>query len=217
MTQFRLSSMALVAALLTPIVPAAAQDSKGSGLKLEDLTPEELKERDARKGCKVAICAAFRNHKPDGGDISCNVIKSWRKEQLSKMVEKAKVSWPWGRVKCTAPILLKREVLIKAMTESVYEATLDRHKVVCAVEREKDGNAEIKFEFTPKVRFEKGKAVKAILNWGEIEAPTLVKGAMWTATAADNTFNVLQGTIVEDINDFIDNKCDEVKDEITGK
>ena len=73
--------------------------------------------------------------------------------------------------------------------------------------------AEIKFSFAPKVQFEGGKAVKAQLNWGKIEAPTLIKTAMWTATATDNTFNVLQSTIVEDINDFVSNKCDEVKDE----
>ncbi len=216
MSQLSLTTLILAAALGCSALPAFAQDSKasGTGLKVEDLTPEELKEREARKGCKVAICAAFRNRKSDGGDISCSVIKSWRKEQLSKMVEKAKVSWPWGRVKCSAPINLKRDTLIKAMTEPAYEATLDKHQVVCEVEREKDGNAEIKFDFTPKVRFENGKAIKATLNWGTIEAPTLVKGAMWTATATDNTFNVLQGTIVEDINDFIDNKCDEVKDEL---
>ena len=55
--------------------------------------------------------------------------------------------------------------------------------------------------------------MKARLNWGKITAPTLVKTAMWTATATDNTFNVLEGTVVEDINDFIGTKCDEVKDE----
>lgn len=219
MSRYCLTSLILAAALGCSALSAVAQDTKSpeTGAKVEDLTPEELQEREARRSCKVAICAAFRNRKPDGGDISCNVIKSWRKEQLSKMVEKAKVSWPWGRVKCTAPINLKRDTLIKAMTEPVFEATLDKHRVVCEVEREKDGNADIKFDFTPKVRFEKGKATKATLNWGTIEAPTLVKGAMWTATATDNTFNVLQSTIVEDINDFIDNKCDEVKDELAGK
>jgi hypothetical protein len=217
MTQFRLSLVVLVA-LIVPILPAAAQETKsGTSLKLDQLTPEELKEREARRGCKVAICDAFRNRKPDGGDISCNVIKSWRKEQLSKMVEKAKVSWPWGRVRCTAPLNLKRDTLIKAMTEPAYEATLDKHRVVCEVEREKEGSSEIRFDFTPKVRFEKGRAVRATLNWGEVEAPTLVKGAMWTATATDNTFNILQSTVVEDINDFIDNKCDEVKGELAGK
>ena len=131
MPQLRLSSIILVAAIGCSAIPAMAQESKssGTGLKLEELTPEELREREARKSCKVAICAAFRNRKPDGGDISCNVIKSWRKEQLSKMVERATVSWPWGRVKCTAPINLKRDTLIKAMTEPAYEATLDTHKV----------------------------------------------------------------------------------------
>ena len=58
-----------------------------------------------------------------------------------------------------------------------------------------------------------GKATKAKINWGKVEAPTLVKGALWTATAADNTINLLSGTLIEDINDFIDKKCDEVKDE----
>ena len=81
------------------------------------------------------------------------------------------------------------------------------------IEREKDGPAKISFAFAPKVTFANGKATKAALNWGAIEAPTLVKGAMWTATATDNTFNVLQSTVVENINDFIGPKCDEVKDE----
>lgn len=181
-----------------------------------ELTPEEKAEREGRKACKVAICSAFHARKP-GDDISCSVLKSFRKEQLDKMVQKAKVSWPWGRVKCTADVKLKRDALIKAMTEDKYETKLDSHTVVCQVDRDKEGPAEIKFDFAPTVQFEKGKAVKASLNWGKIEAPTLVKGAMWTATATDNTFNVLQSTIVEDINDFIGKKCDEVKDEWAGK
>jgi hypothetical protein len=40
---------------------------------------------------------------------------------------------------------------------------------------------------------------------------------MWTATATDNTFNVLQGTLVQDINEFIADKCQEVKDEWAAK
>ena len=62
-----------------------------------------------------------------------------------------------------------------------------------------------------------GKAVKATMNWGDIEAPTLAKTALWSLTAADNQIGVLQGTIVEDINEFIGGKCDEVKSEWDGK
>ena len=129
------------------------------------------------------------------------------------MIERAKVSWPWGRVKCIADIKLKRADLIKAMGDKTYIAQLDKHQVNCEVDREGEVPAKISFEFSPKVTFEGGKATKASLNWGTIEAPALVKGAMWTATATDNTFNVLQSTLVEDINDFIGTKCLEVKDE----
>lgn len=200
---------------LLAMTPVSAQDTKPA-VKVEELTPEEKAEREARKDCKVAICAAFHNRKP-GDDLTCSVLKTWRKEQLSKMVEKAKVSWPWGRVKCTSDIRLKRDQLIKAMTEPKFEAQFEAQNVKCEVEREKEAPSEIKFSFTPKVTFEGGKAVKSALNWGKIEAPTLIKGAMWTATATDNTFNVLQSTVVDDINDFIGPKCDEVKADWQGK
>ena len=212
-------SAAVVVAQDKPAAAPAAPAASGAGtsIKPEDLTPEEKKEREMRKDCKVKICSAFHNRKPDGGDITCNVLKTWRKEQLSKMVEKAKVSWPWGGIKCVADIKLKRADLIKAMTDEKFEAQLDKHQVACEVDRDKDAKADIKFDFSPKVTFEKGKATKATLAWGTIEAPALVKGAMWTATATDNTFNVLQSTVVEDINDFIGAKCMEVKDDWQGK
>ena len=204
----------LVLSVTASVGSAFAQTAKPDAAKvLEELTPEEKQERELRKACKIQICSAFHVRKPEGGDVACNVLKTWRKEQLSKMIERAKVSWPWGNVKCVADIKLKRADLIQAMTTDKHEAQLDKHQVACEIARDGEEKAEIKFEFTPKVSFEKGKATKAALNWGKIEAPTLVKGAMWTATATDNTFNVLQGTIVEDINDFIGPKCDEVKDE----
>jgi hypothetical protein len=191
--------------------PAMAEAAKSAEAEVE-LTPEEKAERESRKACKVAICDAFHNRDPNGDDIACHIVKTWRKEHLQKIVSKAKVSWPWGRVQCMSDIRLKRDMLIKAMTEPKHEAQLDKHQVSCKIERE-DGPAEVKFDFQPKVTFENGKATKAVLNWGEIEAPTLVKGAMWTATATDNTFNVLDGMVVDDINEFITKKCMEVKEE----
>ena len=198
--------------------PAAAQDkAEPAGAKVEELTQEETAEREGRKACKVAICAAFHVRKAEGPDITCNILKTWRKEQLQKMIERAKVSWPWGRVKCVADIRLKRADLIKATSEASYVTTLDKHEVNCEIERESEAPAKIHFSFSPKITFANGKATNASLNWGSIEAPALVKGAMWTATATDNTFNVLQSTLVEDINDFIGPKCDEVKEEWAGK
>ena len=205
--------------------PAAAEAAKpatpGDDIKesgaLSDaavLTPEEKAEKEARKACKAEICQAFRNPSASGREeITCDVMKSWRKEQLVKMVARMKVTWPYGPIRCTSALKLKRADLAKAMTEAKHESQLDKHSVSCQVDREKDAAAEIKFEFSPRVAFEKGKAVSAKMNWGKIDAPTLIKGAFWTATAADNTVNMLSGTLVEDINDFVTKKCDEVKDE----
>lgn len=195
--------------------PAPDKDATSitSGTPEAELTAEEKAERDARKSCKVAICKGFRNPQAVSSDISCSVLKSWRKAQLDKMVSKAKVSWPWGAVSCTADIKLGREMLAKAMSEPKYEMTLETHNVACTIANEGKEPSKISIAFAPKVTFENGKATKAKINWGKLEAPTLVKGVMWTATGTDNTFNVLESTLVKDINDFVSTKCDEVKDD----
>jgi hypothetical protein len=211
-------ALAGAALVLQPISPVWAEEAATTATKVPDadLIPEEKAERESRKACKAAVCAGFRNRNA-GPDISCDVTKSFRKEQLNKIVGKAKVSWPWGRVVCKSAIKAKRETLQKAMVDEKLEATFDTHKVSCQVEREKAEPADITAEMTPKVTFEKGKAVKASLNWGKVEGPTMIKGAMWTATATDNTVNVLGKMIVDDINDFVTAKCDEIKSEWDGK
>lgn len=212
--------LALVSALTSSTAlaqdkPAPDKDATSitSGTPEAELTAEEKAERDARKSCKVAICKGFRKPEAVSSDISCSVLKSWRKAQLDKMVSKAKVSWPWGAVSCTADIKLGREMLAKAMSEPKYEMTLETHNVACTIANEGKEPSKISIAFAPKVTFENGKATKAKINWGKLEAPTLVKGVMWTATGTDNTFNVLESTLVKDINDFVSTKCDEVKDD----
>jgi hypothetical protein len=109
-----------------------------------------------------------------------------------------------------------RATLVKAMSEPEFEAKFEKHDLRCELETDKD-KYEVKLEMQPKVTFKAGKAVKASLNWGKVEAPTLAKTALWSATAADNSFGVLESTVVDDINDFIENKCNEVKAEWQGK
>lgn len=199
--------------------PAGSAEKSAEAAKPDVvLTKEELAEKEARKACKVDICAAFRKPAAKGSDIACEIPKSWRKEQLVKMVSKLKVTWPYGPVRCMSAINLKRDDLVKAVTAGKHTLQLDKHAVSCTIDKVDDKPAsEIKFEFSPKVGFEKGKAVSTKMNWGKIEAPALIKGAMWTATAADNTINMLSGTLVEDINEFIDKKCEEVKEEWSAR
>jgi hypothetical protein len=179
-------------------------------------TPEEKEERETRRKCAVAACGTLRNKRPDKGDLTCSVRKTWRKEALNKMMSRAKVSWPWGNARCVGELKIDRAVLVQAVSGADYEAKFDKHELKCEIDLEKEKYT-MKVQMTPKITFKDGKAVKATMQWGDIEAPTLAKTALWSITAADNQLGVLQNTIVEDINDFITTKCDEVKSEWEGK
>jgi len=183
----------------------------------EVLTPEEQAEKDSRQACKVDLCRAFRAKVSAGNDIACHVVKSWRKEQIVKLVGKLKVTWPYEGAHCSTELSVKRGDLIKAMSEPKAEIDFEKHTVTCSIAKDKAASTDFTFELAPKVKFENGHAVSAQANWGKIAAPTLIKSALWTATAADNTINLLSGTIVDEMNDFIGKRCDEVKDQWAAK
>ena len=84
--------------------------------------------------------------------------------------------------------------------------------------RDRDGTDKyiISFAITPTVAFAGGKATKATLNWSDIQGSALAKGAVWSAATLDNNIGLFQGTIVEQINAFFGQSCDEVKD-LIGK
>jgi len=196
---------------VTSPLAAAAEAEKSVDAEI-NLTPQEQAEKEARKACKVDICKALHS-KDASGDIACHVIKSWRKEQLVKLVGKLKVTWPYDGAHCSTELSIKHDDLVKAMNAPKVEIEFQKHTVTCTIASEKKGATDFKFDLTPKVTFENGKATKANANWGKIEAPTLIKSAMWTATAADNTVNLLSSTIVTEVNDFVSRRCDEVKDQ----
>ena len=202
-------------ALVAPPVRVPAQEAK-AGPAAPPETEEEKKEREVRRQCAVALCATLHNRKPAEGQVACSIRKTWRKEVISKILARGKVSWPWGDTRCSGEIKLDRAVLVKAMQDAEFEAQFDTHDIRCQIEGDKD-KYDVKAQIHPKIAFKQGKAVKASLNWGKIEAPTLAKTALWSITAVDNTFGVLQSITVEDINEFIGTKCMEVKEEWQGK
>ena len=71
-----------------PSAPAASEAKPSDSPPDVELTAEEKAEKEARKVCKADICSAFRAKQTTGADVSCTVVKSWRKEQLGKLVGK---------------------------------------------------------------------------------------------------------------------------------
>ena len=104
-----LTMLAAVSSLSLAQVPKPATTSAPE-------TEDEKKERETRRHCAVALCSTLHNHKPDTGDVTCNVQKTWRKEILTKMLERGKVTWPWGNARCTTDLKFDRATLVKSMT-----------------------------------------------------------------------------------------------------
>ena len=125
-----------------------------------------------------------------------------------------KFDWPWGKAVCQSKLVVKREVLAKAMSEASYEVVMPSQKLSCTLDQKKEGKPyAIDVSVAPKVAFENGKAVKASLNWGEASGPMLVYALIYAGTGLDNASNILGPEVVRMVNEFTGKKCAEVRNE----
>ena len=195
----------------TPAAAPAPDDTRS------DLTPEERAEKQARKACKIKICDILATRDPQGDDVSCDIVKTWREEDIAKMLG-GRFDWPWGKAVCRSRLEVKRKDLALAMTEPAYDITMPAQKVRCTL-AQKDGGEPyaIDVTMTPTAKFENGKATVASVNWGEASAPMFVYPLIFAGTGLDNSANVLGPEVVRMINEFTTKKCAEVKAEAEVK
>jgi hypothetical protein len=215
---------AVISALLffTSPTPASAAspaqpETAAEGETKRVLTPEEQAERDARKACKKTICDIIATRDPLGDDVSCDIVKTWREEDIVKMLG-GKIGWPWGKAVCQSRLEVKRKDLALAMSEPAYDMAMKMQKVRCTL-AQKDGGEPYGIEVTlaPTATFENGKATAASINWGEASAPTFIYPLIYAGTGFDNSTNLLGSEVVRMINEFTTKKCAEVKAELPVK
>ena len=180
------------------------------------LTPEEKAEKEARKACKTKICDIIATSDPNGEDVSCDIVKTWREEDIVKMLG-GKVGWPWGNAVCQSKLELERKSLALAMSEAAHEIVMPVQKVRCTLAQKTEGEPyAIEVTLAPKVKFENGKATEASINWGEASAPPLIYPLIYAGTGLDNQTNMLGPEIVRMVNEFTTKKCAAVKAEAPG-
>lgn len=202
---------AALALVLLGLQPVGAQDDPRKRTDIDKSLAEQLyQEQQARRGCKNSICEAARSKVAQGDNIACKVLKTWPDVDLKTKVLRGAMEWPFGNAQCEAAITIDRKMLVAAVSEAKFEAKIGKHDVNCQLST-KDGKDKhaLTFSIDPVVTFENGKATKAALHWSNVGGTTIAKSAAWSATAVDNTFNVLQGAVIEQINGFFVG-CDEV-------
>ena len=166
-----LARVALIAAFTTLVwgVAASAQDAGASesppteaapaqGDAKTELTDEERAEKQARKACKIKICDILATKDPQGDDVSCDIVKTWRESDITKMLG-GRFDWPWGKAVCQSKLDIKREQLANAMTQANYEVALPAQKVSCTLAQKSEGEPyAVSVSIAPKVAFENSKA-----------------------------------------------------------
>jgi hypothetical protein len=216
------SLMAALAVLAIACDPAAAAEetsptpAASDGAAKRALSPEELAEKEARKACKKKICDIIATRDSNGDDLSCDIVKTWREEDIAEMLG-GKIGWPWGKAVCQSKLELPRKPLASAMSEQAYEIVMPAQKVRCTLAQKEEGEPyAVEITLAPKVKFENGKATEAIINWGEASAPTFIYPLIYAGTGFDNAANVLGPEVVHMVNAFTTKKCAEVKAEAPG-
>jgi hypothetical protein len=184
----------------------------------QELEQRIAKEKADRRGCKIKVCDAALNKKADGDDIACNAVRTWTAAEIKEKVLKDRFSWPFGHAQCSTDINLPRKTLAKLFAGGEIEAKVPKHRIACTLDQ-KDGKDKysISFSIQPVVKFKDGKAIKASINWSEIQGSAVVKGVLWPTAKLDNYVGIFERVAVDGVNDFFGPHCDEVKGDLDKK
>src|SRR5262245_14375500 len=73
--------------LRTEDAAAQAPAEATSLTDLDNREPGQLEkaEDEARKVCKAKICEIIATRDPNGDNVSCDIVKTWREEDMAKM------------------------------------------------------------------------------------------------------------------------------------
>ena len=178
----------------------------GSAAARAQALDETAAERDNLKACEKRICEMLVKKQTSGTDFACALSKTWSKDKIKEGIEKKKMSWSLGNARCTVDVAAKREMIVGAVSKPEHTVDFAPQTVKCQVEREAE-ITNVSVTVAPRISFKDGKAQKAWINVKDIEAPAIIKGALWTVAQVEANLGLFHGDMISAINEFIDSKC----------
>jgi hypothetical protein len=167
---------------------------------------EPANEREALKACERQMCEILVKRQSSGTDFACTLSKTWKRTKIEEGIEKKKLKWGFGDARCTIDVQVMRSTVVDAVSKPAHSVEFEPQTVKCMVEREKE-TTEVKVTLAPKISFKDGNAQKAWINVKKIEAPAIIRGAIWTAAQIEDNFGLFHGDMIAEINEFIGKKC----------
>ncbi len=168
-------------------------------------TADETEKERLRK-CEIDICRMIVEKKKEGDDLACDLSKTWAKEDIAEEAKEKKLPWELGDARCAVKLNVSRNDIVSAVTDAAYTLKVPEQGVDCEVEQGGTKHP-IKLTLAPQIKFKNGEAVEASLGVGNIEAPAVVKGVIWSAAKMEEFFGIFHSDLLKEINSFVSKKC----------
>ncbi len=167
-------------------------------------TPEE-KEKLAE--CAKQMCSMVASKNAHGPDLTCDLTKSWAKEDLEKGADYKHISWGFGSARCNAKVTVKRADIIAALTSHEYKLKISKQAIACEIGEEK---YTIRATLAPELTLKDGAVTHGELHMDNIEGTALIKGVVWSAAALERHFGLFENDVVRESNKFLQKECPKI-------
>ena len=134
--------------------------------------------------------------------------KTWAGSKIKQGVEEKKLTWSLGDVRCGVKLEAKRQDMLDALTKPQFELKVAPHAVQLRSGAREGSACTISVTMTPRASSSRtARPSRCGSAIGEIQAPAVVKGAIWTAAQLEDTFGVVHSDLVKEINRFVYERC----------
>jgi hypothetical protein len=183
---------------------------------------EHSGEAKAIDACEKALCTMLLTKNPIGGDLKCQLTKTWQQSTI-KEAESTAVKWGYGDARCSVDLNVTRAAIVSAMTAEKFTYEVPAHTAHCVVEENKEvSNVTVKL--APKIVFKNGKAEQVWVNLKSVEAPAAIELTVKTAAYLADTLGLFHKRMIKSINRYLERHCPEAlaeaakeKDKAKGK
>lgn len=166
---------------------------------------EQAGEQKAIDACEKQLCTMLLQKNPKGGDLRCQLTKTWGKSTI-KEAESKSISWGYGDARCSVDLNVTRAAVISAMTDGKFTYEVPMHTANCVVEQNGEVS-KVTAKLSPKIVFRNGAAEKVWINLKEVEGPSGVKATIWMAAELEDKLGLFHRQMIKSMNKFITKGC----------
>lgn len=163
-------------------------------------------EMERLQQCDRDLCAILSAPSRSGAPLQCDLSKTWYKEQIDKALRPKRLGWVFGDADCKLKLEIERGLLAKAMTQKSYTLRVPEQPASCEVEY-RGSRYPVKVTLAPEIRFARGRATAVTLGVRKIEANTIIKALLWSASKLQSSMGLYQDDFIKGVNRYIEREC----------